>query len=319
MSETRQSILITGANGFVGNALYQTMQSAHQNYRLTGTSRQLARFSYLTQSPELGPTADWTKLLKEVDTVIHCAALIQTTQESKAAALKQFRTVNLEGTATLAQQAANLGIRRFIHLSTIKVNGETTEPGKPFQHTDPPAPQDAYALSKTEAEQALKSICQNSNMEFVILRAPLVYGPGVKGNFAHMMNAINRRIPLPLGAITHNKRSLIAVGNLVDLIITCINHPSAANQTFLASDGEDLSTTELLQKLATATGTPARLLKIPPSILTAAASVLRRRALAQRLFGNLQLDTHHTQTSLNWTPPLTVAQGLRLAVTHKPC
>ena len=199
-------------------------------------------------------------------------------------------------------------------MSSVKVNGEATHQGRPFTAEGEPAPEDAYGISKAEAEAGLKAISAKTGMELVIIRPPLVYGLGVKGNFAAMMRAVARGLPLPFGAVLDNRRSLVGLDNLVDLIVTCIDHPAAANQTFLVSDGEDLSTSDLLRRLGSAMDKPARLLNIPPALLGAAAALIGRRAVAQRLLGNLQVDISHTCRTLDWSPPVSVDEGLRRAV-----
>jgi nucleoside-diphosphate-sugar epimerase len=235
--------------------------------------------------------------------------------ESAQDPLVEFRKVNVEGTLNLARQAAAAGVKRFIFISSIKVNGEATLPGKSFSAEDVPVPVDAYGVSKLEAEQGLYELAESTGMEVVIIRPVLVYGPGVKANFLSMMRWLSRGIPLPLGAI-HNRRSLVALGNLISLIVLCIDHPRAANQTFLVSDGEDVSTTDLLRKLACALGKPARLLPVPGWLLQGIAALLGRRSLSQRLFGSLQVDISKNQALLGWTPPVGLDQGLRLTAHH---
>jgi len=227
--------------------------------------------------------------------------------------LAEFRRVNVDGTAALARQAAASGVRRFVFLSSIKVNGEFTEAGQPFTADDVPAPEDPYGVSKHEAEQLLRQIAAETGMEVVIIRPPLVYGLGVKANFESMMRWLARGVPLPLAAVTNNRRSLVALDNLVDLIVTCLHHPAAANQTFLVSDDEDLSTAQLLKRMGAAIGQPARLFYLPPTLLKLGASVLNRPGIYQRLCGSLQLDIAKTRQLLGWTPPVSVDEGLRRA------
>jgi UDP-glucose 4-epimerase len=212
----------------------------------------------------------------------------------------------------LARQAAAAGLRRFVFVSSIKVNGEATQLARPFIADDAPAPLDAYGVSKMEAEQGLREIARQTGMEVVIIRPPLVYGPGVKANFAAMMRWLKRGVPLPLGAI-HNQRSLVALDNLVDLILTCLTHPAATNQTFLVSDGEDVSTTELLRRMGQAMGKTARLLPVPASWLKVAASLVGKGDVAQRLCGSLQVDISKTRELLGWVPPVSLDEGLRRA------
>lgn len=245
-----------------------------------------------------------------MDYVVHLAARVHVMNDNSTDPIAEFRRINVEGTRALARQAATAGVKRFVFVSSIKVNGEFTEPGKPFTAHDASSPKDPYGQSKAEAEDVLRSIASETGMEVVIIRPPLIYGPGVKANFAAMMNWLNRGIPLPLGR-TENARSLLALDNLVDLIITCLDHPSAANQTFLASDGEDVSTTQLLQKMAAALGKKARLVPVPPALMRLGARLARREDIYQRLFGSLQLDIRHTCETLDWTPPLSLDEGLQ--------
>jgi nucleoside-diphosphate-sugar epimerase len=230
--------------------------------------------------------------------------------ETAVDALTEFRKVNVEGTLRLARRAAESGVKRFIFISSIKVNGESTVLGKPFKANDFPAPADPYGVSKYEAEEALKQLSLDTGMEVVIIRPPLVYGPGVKANFLSMMRWLERGVPLPLGAIK-NRRSLVAIGNLVDLAITCISHPAAANQTFLVSDGEDLSTTQLLRRMADALKVRAHLLPIPEAGLRLGALLLGKKAIADRLCGSLQVDIGKTCSMLNWLPPVSVDKALQ--------
>lgn len=259
-------------------------------------------------------TADtsWRQALDGVDAVVHAAARVHVMSETVGDPLAEFRRVNVAGTLNLARQAASMGVKRFVFLSSIKANGESTQIGKPFCADDVAAPQDPYGISKLEAEQGLMELAAKTGMEVVVIRPPLVYGPGVKANFMRMMQWLQRGIPLPLGAI-HNKRSLVALDNLVDLITTCLCHPAAANQVFLAGDGEDVSTTELLQRMGQALGKPTRLIPVPVSLLKVGASLLRRPDMAQRLCGYLQVDISKALLLLGWNPPITLDEGLRRA------
>ena len=244
---------------------------------------------------------------------MHLAARVHVMNDKSPDPLAEFRRVNVEGTVALARQAAIAGVRRFVFLSSVKVNGEFTEAGHLFTEDDAPAPEDSYAVSKYEAEQLLRQIAAETGMEVVIIRPPLVYGPGVKANFESMMRCLARGVPLPLAAVTNNRRSLVALDNLVGLIVTCLNHPAAANQTFLVSDGKDLSTAQLLKRMGAAIGQPARLFYLPPTLLKLGASVLNRPGIYQRLCGSLQLDIAKTRQLLGWTPPVSVDEGLRRA------
>ena len=306
--------LVTGANGFVGSALCARL-------RKDGTPvRGAVRSSNARPGGTEGVTidglasdTDWSEALKNVEQVVHLAARVHVMSDKSSDPLAEFRRVNVEGTAALARQAAVAGVRRFVYLSSVKVNGEFTEAGHPFTADDAPAPEDPYGVSKHEAEQLLRQIAAETGMEVVIIRPPLVYGPGVKANFESMMRWLARGVPLPLAAVTRNRRSLVALDNLVDLIVTCLNHPAAANQTFLVSDGEDLSTAQLLKRMGAAMGHPARLFYVPPALLKLGATVLNKPGIYQRLCGSLQLDIAKTRQLLGWTPPVSVDEGLRRA------
>jgi len=253
---------------------------------------------------------DWTLALAGVEVIIHTAARVHVMKDKAINPLIEFRTTNVTGTLTLARQAAQVGVKRFIFISSIKVNGEGTLLGCPYTADDAPAPVDPYGISKMEAEQGLKALAAETGMEVVIIRPVLVYGPGVKANFRSMMHWLNKGVLLPLGAI-NNRRSLVAINNLVDLIVTCIDHPAAANQIFLVSDGEDLSTTELLGRMAKALGKPARLLPVPSFLLRAGAALIRKNNIAQRLCGSLQVDIEKTRSLLGWNPPVSVDEALK--------
>jgi nucleoside-diphosphate-sugar epimerase len=229
-------------------------------------------------------------------------------REKAAEPLVEFRRVNALGTLNLARQAVQAGVKRFVFLSSVKVNGERGV----YSEAAPPAPVDAYGVSKAEAELGLRQLATDTGMEVVIVRSPLVYGPGVKANFQTLMHAVARGVPLPLGAI-HNHRSMVALDNLVDFILTCIEHPAAANETFLVSDGEDLSTTDLIRRLARAMGRPARLIPVPASVLLGGAMLLGKHEMAQRLLASLQVDISKARQLLGWVPPISVDEGLRRA------
>ncbi len=261
----------------------------------------------------LSAETDWTVVLRSVDQVVHLAARVHVINDKSMDPLAEFRQVNVEGTANLARQAAAAGVRRFVYLSSIKVNGEFTQEGHPFTADDTPAPEDPYGVSKHEAEQALRQIAADTTMEVVIIRPPLVYGPGVKANFESMMRWLSRGVPLPLAVVTKNRRSLVALDNLVDLSMTCLSHPAAANQTFLVSDGEDLSTAGLLRRMGAALGHPARLFYVPPLMLKIGAHAVKKTGIYQRLCGSLQLDITKTRRLLDWIPPVSVDEGLRRA------
>ncbi|MGE6527564.1 UDP-glucose 4-epimerase family protein [Pseudomonas sp. NPDC077382] len=303
-------VLITGSTGFVGSALASRLVSASSFELVLPTRSGPCSLPERPVVGDMGALTDWSPILPNVEVVVHCAARAHVMRENVVDVMAAYRAVNLDGTLRLATQAARAGARRFVFISSVKVNGEATELENPFSADDEPAPIDPYGLSKMEAENALKRLSQETGMEVVIVRPVLVYGPGVKANFRSMMTWLNKGVPLPLGAI-RNKRSLVNLDNLVDLIITCIDHPAAANQTFLVSDGEDLSTTELLRRMGQALDKPARLLPVPAFLLQAGATVFGRRDMAQRLCDSLQVDISKTKQLLGWEPPMTVHEGLR--------
>ena len=306
-------LLITGATGFVGKAMCK--QAVRHGLAVKGALRIRGEILSCIEPfvvGEINVTTDWGSALRDVHAVIHLAARVHVMLDTVVDPLTAFRAVNVEGTLNLARQAAASGVKRFVFVSSVKVNGEATLPGQPFTAEDVPAPLDAYGMSKMEAEQGMRELAAVTGMEVVIIRPTLVYGPGVKANFAAMIRWLERSVPLPLGAI-HNQRSLVALDNLVDLIMTCITHPAAANQTFLVSDSEDVSTTELLRRMGQAMGHPARLVPVPVGLLKLAATMLGKRDVAQRLCGSLQVDIEKTRRLLDWTPPLSLDQGLKKA------
>lgn len=306
-------VLVTGANGFVGGAVWRRLHGMG-DVQAVGCVRRTVAFpevdALVASVGDLSASTDWSSALSGVEVVVHAAARVHVMQDAATDPLQEFRRVNVQGTLQLARQAAAAGVRRFVFISSIKVNGEATQAGHPFTADDAPAPLDAYGISKMEAEQGLRELAAQTGMELVIIRPPLVYGPGVKANFQAMMRWLARGMPLPLGAI-HNQRSLVALDNLVDLIVTCINHPAAANQTFLVSDGEDLSTSQLLRRMGQALGKPARLIPVPPALLKLGAASVGKPAVAQRLCGSLQVDISKTRQLLGWSPPVSVDEGLK--------
>lgn len=308
-------VLVTGATGLVGEAVvfrllldkrYTPVAAVRATTRLSGLCRIVPFDLELpTGMPEL----------RGIDVIVHCAARVHVMNEKGADGLAAFRKINVEGTVRLARRAAECGVKRFIFISSIKVNGEGTPRNKTFKATDLPAPIDAYGISKREAEDAIRQVCEETGMELVVIRPPLVYGPGVKANFLSMVRWLDRGIPLPLGAID-NSRSLVAIGNLTDLVLTCIDHPAAAGEIFLVSDGEDLSTTQLLRRTALALGKSARLVPVPAGLLQAAASMVGKSGIAERLCGNLQVDIQRTCELLGWRPPINTEKALRQTVEH---
>lgn len=300
-------VLLTGASGFVGGAVLSSLTRrglpVRPVYRIAVQTGVAAGAAVV---PSLDANTDWSAVLQEIDVVLHAAARAHIMRDEALDPLAEYRRVNVAGTLNLARQAAAAGVRRFVFVSSIKVNGESTQPGRPFTADDAPAPEDAYGVSKAEAEAGLWEIARAAGMELVIVRPVLVYGPGVKGNLASMMRWVRRGVPLPLGAVTGNRRSLVALDNLVDLLAVCAVHPKAANQVFLACDGEDVSTAGLLQLMATAAQRPTRLLPVPMALLQWGARLLGKQAVAQRLLGSLQVDIQKNRDLLGWQPPVPV-------------
>jgi nucleoside-diphosphate-sugar epimerase len=304
-------VLVTGATGFVGRALVG---------RLVGDGRWTVRATVRRDdaalpagiecaAADLDPGTNWETALAGINTVVHLAGRVHVMRDAEADPLVEFRRINVAGTLNLARQAASAHVRRFVYMSSVKVHGESGT----YSETDPPAPEDAYGISKHEAELGLRRIAAETAMEAVIIRAPLVYGAHARANFRTLVRAIRLGIPLPFGAV-NNRRSLIALDNLVDFIVTCIEHPAAANETFLVCDGEDISTADLITRLARAMHRPARLIPVPPDVLSGAASLVGKRDVARRLLGSLSVDITKARQRLGWTPAVSVDEGLRRAV-----
>lgn len=306
------NLLLTGATGFVGSALL-THWSQTSDHRVVAAVRsdnaQLAAECTTAVVGDLAADTDWRAALTAIDAVVHCAARVPQAGDRTKQAQAASQRINVAATLNLARQAAAAGAKRFIFISSIKVNGEITAPGKPFAATDTPAPADAYGRSKYEAEQGLRKIAATTGMAVVIIRPPLVYGPGVKANFRRLLAWVDRGIPLPLATVA-NQRSYVALDNLVALITTCLTHPAAANETFLVSDNADLATPELLRRMGQALGRSARLLPVPTGLLLPTAAIIGQQATMQRLCANLQLDITHTCQTLGWQPPVTVDEAL---------
>lgn len=312
-------LLLTGASGFIGSAVLKaaSMRGLHVRpvFRTLNSAGQVCNTENNSIIiPSIEANTDWNAALDGVDVVVHCAArahVMADTSHSESQVL--FRSINVDGTLNLARQAAQAGVRRFVFLSSIGVNGVQTF-GKPFTASDEVAPHSAYAVSKHEAEVGLRVLASQTGLELVIIRPPLVYGPDAPGNFGSLMRWLGRGWPLPLGAVTKNRRSIVGLDNLIDLIITCVDHPRAVNQTFLVSDGDDISTTEFLRRIGLAMNRSVRLVPIPVALMALAAGVLGKKASAQSLLGSLQVDISKTCELLNWRPPMSIDEGLRRAV-----
>ena len=309
-------ILLTGGSGFVGRAILASL--------ITRTTVRLALRGRVTDGfPEnveivtasLAADQNWGNALAGVDAVVHCAARVHVVDDSAADPLAEFRRVNVAGTLNLARQAAAAGVRRFLFISSIGVNGGITF-DQPFAADSEVFPHTPYAVSKYEAEVGLRELAAASKMEIVIIRPPLVYGPNAPGNFSTLMRCLNSGFPLPLGAIIANRRSFVFLDNLVDLVVTCLDHSAAANQTFLVSDGESLSTVALLQRLGAALGRPVRLISVPIFLLEMGAALLSKPELAQRLCGSLEVDISKTRGLLDWGPPISADEGFRRTAAY---
>ena len=308
-------ILVTGSSGFVARALIPVLVlRAHEPSAVARRAQDKSHAGLRSFGVgNIDGATKWSTELRGTDAVIHLAARVHVMHDSASDPLAEFRRVNTEGTLNLARQAATAGVRRLVYLSSIKVNGETTVPDRPFTSNDSAAPHDPYGISKHEAEVGLREIARTTGMQVVIIRPTLVYGKGAKGNFKSLMELVARGLPLPLGSI-NNRRSFVGIDNLVDFIVTCLEHLAAANETFLVSDGEDLSTPDLIRRMARAMNRPARLLPVPVWALKAVALLLGKGGAVQRLCGNLQVDISKSRTLLGWNPPVSVDEGLRRAV-----
>ena len=319
------TIAVTGGTGFVGRVVIDKLLDA--NHEVVSLGRAA---DGQTAVPAHRPRASAVRHLiagnlnnpdygavipAGVAAIIHAAARVHVMRDDAADPLVDFRRANVAATLSLARHAARRGVERFVYISSIKVNGERTEPGHPFRSDDIPAPHDAYGVSKLEAEIALRALSKETGLAVTIIRPPLVYGQGAKGNLALLARLIKSGLPIPLGGITDNRRSLVSVGNLVDLIVRCTTHSGAINQTFLAGDGDDLSTAALMRMMAQAMGRKARLVSVPPSTIRLLTRYAGRPGIAERLCGSLQVDIAATQQRLDWTPPWSVRAGLAAAFT----
>ena len=310
--------LVTGASGFIGQGLTRRL-CMEPGFEVRAAVRRpvpqpVTGVGYV-EVGDLGPSTEWGDAVRDADVLVHAAARVHVMNDAAVDPLAEYRRVNVEGTLSLARQAIAAGVRRFVFLSSIKVNGEGRPLGQPYRADDRPAPVDPYGVSKLEAEDGLRQLLRGTATDLVVIRPVLVYGPGVKANFLTMMRWVHSGLPLPLGAVP-NKRSLVALDNLVDLLAVCCVHPAASDQTFLAGDDEDLSTTELLRRIGVALNRPARLLPVPIGVLRGAAKLLGRGDIAQRLFGSLQVDIAKARERLGWAPPTSVDAALRKTAQH---
>ena len=298
-------IIMTGGSGFVGQRVLNKLKK-HDVINLTRNPKSPNDCKY-----EFGNEINNLSIFDSVDVIIHCAARVHIMDDASNNPLDDYREVNTKGTLNLAKQAVEAGVKRFIFISTIKVNGESTQLGKPFKFDDQRSPEDFYGQSKSEAEEQLLQLAKDTGLEVVIIRPTLVYGPGVKANFASLLNLVSKGLPLPFGCIKDNKRSLVSVDNLVDLIVTCIDHPKAANQVFLVSDDNDVSTNEMVQQMAKALGKSQWQVPIPTACYRLVGKVTGKEDVISRLLGSLQVDITHTKDTLGWKPPQTLEDGFK--------
>lgn len=312
------NIMLTGATGFIGDHILQGLNS-NSSYITTATTRNKCALA-ATKIVEVGDINAGTiyeSALSNQHVVIHAAAIAHVLDGNIVDPLSEYRKVNVEGTINLARQAEKFGVKRFIYLSSIKVHGESTSNRQPFSFSDKCIPEDGYGQSKAEAEEKLLALSKVVNMEIVVIRSPLVYGEGVKANFASLMKLVGKGIPLPFRSIKRNKRSLVSVYNLVDLIKVCIDHPKAANQVFLVSDDDDMSTARMVALMAKVQGKTNMSLPVPAWCFKLMGKLLKKEAVVDRLVGSLQLDIEHTKKTLGWIPPYSVEYGFKLAAKTK--
>ena len=298
-------VLVTGATGFVGKAL--CVELVARGHTVVPAVRRACGLADEAVVGDIDGATDWTAALTACDAVVHLAARVHVMDDTEHDPLALYRATNTEATLNLARQAVQAGVKRFVYISTIKVNGE--ERAAAYRETDAAAPEDAYAMSKWEAEQGLLRIAQQTGLEVVILRPPLVYGPGVKGNFLRLLQLIFRGLPLPLASVS-NLRSMIYLGNFADALALCADHPAAPGKTYLVSDGEETSTPQLIRNIARLMGVPCRLWPSPPSLLKLGGHITGKRGEVERLIGSLQIDSSQIRRELDWTPPYTLDQGL---------
>ena len=305
-------VLVTGANGFVGLNTCRVLREGGFVVRaaVRRADRLPARLSEdeIAVTGDIGPGTDWEPVLEGVSAVVHLAGRVHVLRETVLDPQGEFYTANVDGTELLARAATSAGVQRFVYVSSIGVNGKSTN-GVPFTEGHAPSPHNSYAISKWEAEKALHRVAEETGLEVTILRPPLIYGRGVKANFLRLMRLVDRDLPMPLKSID-NRRSLIYVGNLADAIAACIDQPKAAGETFLVSDGEDVSTPELIRRIARSLGRSARLLPLPPSLVRVSAHLLKQSASVEPLLDSLEVDSGKIVNTLGWRPPYTMVKGL---------
>jgi nucleoside-diphosphate-sugar epimerase len=315
MIERSRTVLVTGANGFVGAAVCAA--AAARGWRVRGAVRSARELSAGAEPIVVGTvngSTDWTCALEGADAVIHLAARVHVMVETSSDPLADFRELNVHATRNLAEQAVHAGVRRFVYVSSVKVNGEETRDGLSFSDADVPAPEDPYGISKWEAEQALRQVSDATRLEVVVVRPPLVYGPGVRGNFIQMLRIVSRGVPLPFASV-RNSRDLVYLANLADALITCVAHPAAVGKTYLISDGEGVSTPSLLRQVASALGVSSRLLPFPPALLRLAGQLTGRSSQVERLLGSLRVDGGRIRSDLQWSPPYSFREGIAATAT----
>ena len=307
-------ILVTGSTGFVGKVLtYDLVKKGFHVVAVVRKKKSLSRSITQVVVPDINENTSWVKALENCNAVIHLAGRVHVMQETSSNPLAEFRRLNVAGSKNLARCAIAAGVKRFVYVSSIKVNGEETLNGEAFTEFSKVEPQDPYGVSKYEAEQALLQVARETGLEVVIVRTPIVYGTGVKGNFAQLISVLKRGLPLPFASVC-NKRSLLYVGNLVDALLLCATHPAAGGQTYLVSDGEDLSTFDLLHKLTIMMGRAPRIFAFPTSLLKLAGLLMGKSKQIGRLLGSLQVDSSKIRRELGWVPPYTLEQGLQNTV-----
>ncbi|GMM69659.1 SDR family oxidoreductase [Alteromonas sp. MTD1] len=311
------TVLVTGASGFVGRHLVDCLHESGADVRVLGR-RDIHANKFTFFESNFNDENELSAATVGVDTVVHCAARVHVMQETASDPLSEFRAFNVDATLKLATQAAKNGVKRFIFLSTIKVNGESTTNKAPFTAFDQPRPEDPYGISKAEAEQGLIALAERTGMEYVIIRPPLVYGAGVKANFAALMGLVKKGIPLPFRMIKKNRRSMVSVVNLVDLIRVCTTHPLAKNNVFLVSDDNDVSTSEMVKLMAYSFGMRDRSIPIPPFFFEGLARLLGKKDIVERLTGSLQIDLTHTKGTLGWYPPQSIKNAFEATANNTP-